>query len=213
MPEVQVKRKTVDRRNRDEDDDDEDEDEEQGSDTSGGEEDSDDDANSEDDGDDKEQEEHRPRVPSTSVAAIPTNTSVKRLRAKYATCTHCAAEYDVTDNRNDSCTWHPGKHPHPPLQTPPPGSQLTQTPQGPSSPTTAPTSGPTTTKRATAASATSRTRSPKASATAAATASASPEAAGSGRMWRGGARTSGRDADRNGRRAGFRCAHGLLSTP
>ncbi|CAF9940556.1 MAG: hypothetical protein ALECFALPRED_008713 [Alectoria fallacina] len=103
VPEEQVKHKAIDRRNRTEDDadqDDEDEDED--------EEDCDDAYGEEDDGGDKKEEEDRPRVFSDGVAVTQTN-GVKRLRPKFATCTNCSGEFDVTDNGKDSCIWHPGK--------------------------------------------------------------------------------------------------------
>ena len=113
VPEEQVKHKTIDRRNRTDDDtdgdEDEDEDEEHGSETSDGEDDSEgsDDVNGEDDSGDEEEEEDRPRVLLSAV--IQTN-SVKRLQSKYATCTNCSEEFEVTENGRYSCVWHPGTY-------------------------------------------------------------------------------------------------------
>lgn len=108
VPEKQVKHKTIDRRNRTEDDadQDEDEDEEDSSEPSDNEDDSEhsDDTDGEDDsGDEVEEEEDGPRVVSNGVA-----NGVKRLRSRYATCTNCSEEFEVTNNGEYSCVWHPG---------------------------------------------------------------------------------------------------------
>lgn len=111
VPEEQVMHKTIDRKNRTEDDadQDEDEDEEDGSETSDEEDDSEDsdDADGESGGDEEEEEEDRPRGFSNGVTSIQTN-GVKRLRPKFATCTNCSEEFDMTDNGKYSCIWHPG---------------------------------------------------------------------------------------------------------
>ncbi len=111
VPQSQVKHKTIDRRNRlgDDTDQDEDEDEEDSSEPSDDENDSEDsdDASGGSSSDKEEEEEDRPRVLSNEVTSIQTN-SVKRLRPKFATCTNCSEEFDVTDNGKYSCTWHPG---------------------------------------------------------------------------------------------------------
>lgn len=113
VPEKHVRQKTVDRRNRTEDDDtdgDPDEDEEDPSEPSDDEDDSansDDADDEEDDGGDEGEEEDRRRIVSNGVAVIQTS-SAKRLRSRFATCTNCSEEFDVTDNGKDSCTWHPG---------------------------------------------------------------------------------------------------------
>lgn len=114
VPGEQVKHKTIDRRNRTEDDadqdQDEDEDEEVGTDTRDDEDDSgdSDDANGENDGGDKEEEEDRPHIFSNGAPLIQAD-GVKRLRSRFATCTNCSEEFDVTDNGKDSCVWHPGE--------------------------------------------------------------------------------------------------------
>ena len=105
IPEEQVKYKTIDRKNGI--DDDADQDEEDGSEPSDSEEDteSSDDTNGEnDDSGDEEEEEEVPQIRSNGVAAI----GVKRLRSRFATCTNCSEEFDVTENGRYSCVWHPG---------------------------------------------------------------------------------------------------------
>lgn len=112
VPEEIVKHKTIDRRNRLGDDTDQDEDEDEDEEDSS--EPSDDEGDSEDSDDasagsssDKEEEEDRSRVLSNEVTSIQSH-GVKRLRPKFATCTNCSEEFDVTDNGKYSCTWHPG---------------------------------------------------------------------------------------------------------
>lgn len=112
VPEEQVKYKTIDRKNRADDDadqDDEEEDEEDSSEPSDSEDDTEnsDDTNGEDDGGEEEEEEDGPRALSNGFAVIPTS-GVKRLRSRFATCTNCSEEFDVTDNGKYSCVWHPG---------------------------------------------------------------------------------------------------------
>lgn len=113
VPEEIVKHKTIDRRNRlgddTDQDEDEDEDEEDSSEPSDSEDDTEnsDDTNGEDDGGEEEEEEDGPRALSNGFAVIPTS-GVKRLRSRFATCTNCSEEFDVTDNGKYSCVWHPG---------------------------------------------------------------------------------------------------------
>lgn len=42
------------------------------------------------------------------------NTDTKRKRdeplQRFETCEQCKEEYDVLDNPDDACVWHPGKH-------------------------------------------------------------------------------------------------------
>lgn len=111
VPEEHVKHKTINRSNRIEDDTDQDEDEDEQDDNESSDDEDDsegsDDASREDGGDDEENGEDHPRIFPNGSTVIQTN-GVKRLRSKFATCTHCSEEFDVADNGKDSCVWHPG---------------------------------------------------------------------------------------------------------
>ena len=37
-------------------------------------------------------------------------SAVKRYRPRFATCENCNEDFDVTNNDEDACVWHPGRH-------------------------------------------------------------------------------------------------------
>lgn len=45
---------------------------------------------------------------SNHLATTHVQKAPKRLRPRYATCTNCDQEFDVTDNGKKSCRWHDG---------------------------------------------------------------------------------------------------------
>jgi hypothetical protein len=54
--------------------------------------------------DDDNEKENTNSVPATT-------TGPKRLRTRYARCTNCKEEFDVSENTKKSCSYHPGMCP------------------------------------------------------------------------------------------------------
>lgn len=63
-------------------------------------------------GEDTDQSESESSSKDEAAAAEETRNTVhglKRLRPRYATCTNCEEEFDITQNESGDCVYHPGK--------------------------------------------------------------------------------------------------------
>lgn len=62
--------------------------------------------NSDENSDDSEDEDDAENGTEVTEAA---STKLKRLRPRYAICENCSEEFDVTDNKKKSCSFHDGR--------------------------------------------------------------------------------------------------------